>query len=285
MRKLLVLSSLALSLWSVALAPTVATATPSIAVYFDRALTQQYAECPYLGALDTVFVAVSGFSSTIEGVEYRIVFPPELLWIANLSPAPGLEIGDPVNGQTLALFAPLEASDRVIVREVLVLWQCEGCATVNIPIEFAANPQSGALRAVTSDLTFEDLTGQSSWICPTVAQNVATPSQTARVAPAAKVLEQCVLDCPRGDGGVILPGDPPGQHHTPDLDGDGLVSIVDFEAFWNAYVYSFDSDMDYYCSGALDLVDFVLFTRHWYHSVSVRVEPSTWGRIKAQYTD
>jgi hypothetical protein len=97
--------------------------------------------------------------------------------------------------------------------------------------------------------------------------------------------EQCVLDCPAGDGGVIIPGDPPDQHHTVDLDDDGAVSIVDFSLFIIAYDIEFDPNMDYYCSGNLDLIDFVLFTRHYLHTGSVPVESSTWGEIKAMFLE
>ena len=94
-----------------------------------------------------------------------------------------------------------------------------------------------------------------------------------------------VFACPAGDGGVILPGELPGEHHTVDFDNDGLVGIVDFSYFAAAYQFSFDPDMDFYCSGNLDLIDFVLFTRHWLHSGSIPVEPSTWGRIKAKFSE
>ena len=87
------------------------------------------------------------------------------------------------------------------------------------------------------------------------------------------------------NAGVILPGTEPGQHHSPDLDGDRVVSIVDLSLFAVDYLISFDPDMDFYCSGDVNLIDFVLFTRHWEHSASIPVVPSTWGNVKSRYLD
>ena len=270
--------------------------TPTIGIYFDKALTQLYADCPDLppgSVLDTLYLALSGFSTPVEGIEYKIDFPPEVMWLGDMvsdhGDIPrdrGLLIGDSFHGASMALLAPQDASNPVIILEILVLWMCQGCATTDITIEFAPHPDTGSLRAVTSELIFEDVVGLTSSICATCLG--CSPEQTAstsRAAPVESASDQCVLNCPAGDGGVILPGDPPGQQHTPDFDSDGLVSIVDFAEFAAVYVNVFDSDMDFYCSGNIDLIDFVLFTRHWLHTGSIPVEPSTWGRIKAQFSE
>jgi hypothetical protein len=236
--------------------------------------------------LDTLFVAVSGFTTPVEGIEYEILFPPEIMYIGEVGPENGLTIGDPVSGLSTAFFMPQDASSPVIIQELIVLWMCDGCTTINIPIEFAAHPLTGSLRAVTSDLVFEDVVGYSSWVCATcVGCNRGGITTTSRAVLANHASEQCVLDCPAGDGGVILPGGLPGQRHSPDLNDDGVVSIVDFALFAVNYLFSFDPDTDFYCSGNVDLIDFVLFTRHWQHTGSIPVEPSTWGNIKARYLD
>jgi hypothetical protein len=260
-------------------------------LYFDRALTQRVADCPDSppgSVLDTLYLAVSGFTTTIEGVEYQISFPPQMPYIGDVELDNGLWIGHPDPGRMLAFFSPLDASSPVIIQEFVVLWLCEGCTTTDIVINIAPHPMTGSLRAVTSALEFEDVIGLASIVCPEYickdyedGENAAT----ARAMPAIPASEQCVLDCPAGDGGVILPGTLPGQHHSPDLDGDGLVSIVDFAEFALVYMGPFDPDKDFYCSGNADLIDFVLFTRHWQHSNSTPVVPSTWGNIKARYLD
>ncbi|UCG50603.1 MAG: hypothetical protein JSW58_10370 [Candidatus Latescibacterota bacterium] len=289
MKRALVRSSLVLLLFSTAFIPVCAIGQPSIALYFDQALTQQHADCPDAPpgtVLDTLYLAAFGFSTPIEGIEYKIQFPPEIMWIGFSSPERGLKIGDPINGLSMALFTPQDASSPVIIEELIILWLCEGCVTTNILIEFAAHPMTGSLRAVTSDLVFQDVIGYTSVVCGgcvgCAPEGITTAS---RATTAGYALEQCILDCPAGDGGVILPGELPGQHHTPDLDGDGFVSIVDFSLFAVEYLMSFDPDKDYYCSDNVDLIDFVLFTRHWLHSGSIPVEPSTWGSIKAWFLD
>ena len=289
MKRALVRSGLVLLLLSAAFAPVRAIGTPSIALYFDRALTQRHAVCPDSPpgtVLDTLFVAVGGFTTPIEGIEYEILFPPEIIWIGDVELGNGLKIGNPINGLSMAFFAPQDASSPVVIQELIVIWICEGCTITNIPIAFAAHPMTGSLRAVTSDLVFEDVVGYSSWVCATcIACNHGAITTTSRAVSAIHASEQCVLDCPAGDGGVILPGGLPGQHHSPDFDEDGVVSIVDYAEFGVSYLMSFDPDKDFYCSGNIDLIDFVLFTRHWQHSVGTPVEPSTWGNIKARYLD
>ena len=290
MKSALIVSVLLLLLVSVASVPVHATGTPSIALYFDQALTKQYADCPESPpgtVLDTLYLAVSGFDVPLEGIEFLISFPPEVMYLGDLQNNNSLRMGIPDQGVSMAFITPLDASNPVLILELGILWMCEGCATTNIVIEFAAHPATGSLRAVTSDLVFEDVIGYPSYVCGTVpGSSPVVTTTTPRAVSEGQASEQCVLDCPAGDGGVIIPGDPPGQHHTPDLDNDGLVSLVDFSLFAATYIdLIFDPDMDFYCSGNLDLIDFVLFTRHWLHTGSVPVEPSTWGHIKERYSD
>ena len=290
MKRVLVESSLVLLLVSAAFSHVHATETPSIGLYFDKALTQRHHDmCPSAppgSVLDTLYVAIEGFSMPVEGIEYSIPFPPEIVWIGSIGSEIGIEIGDPISGVSIAFFTPLVASGRVVVQELLIIWMCEECMTTNILIEFAAHPATGSLRAVTSELAFQDVVGLSSVVCGTLpGDDPVGTADTSPAVPADYSAQQCVLDCPAGDGGVILPGDPPGEHHTPDLDNDGVVAIVDLSLFIIPYVDAFDPDMDYYCSGNIDLRDFVLFTRHWLHTGPVPVESTTWGGIKALFLD
>ncbi len=290
MKSALIGSVLILLLLSAVSVPVDATATPILELYFDRALTQQHANCPEAPAgsvLDTLYLVASGFDTPLEGIEYKIEFPPEIIWLGELESNDGLWMGTPDQGRTMAFFTPQDASGRVVIQEFVILWLCEGCATTNITIEFAPHPMTGSLRAVTSDLVFEEVIGFPSYVCGLVVGN--TPeltTTTPRAVPMGPAAEECVLVCPASDGGVILPGDPPSQLHTVDLNGDNLVDIVDFATFAQPYMAGmFDPDMDFYCSDNLDLIDFVLFTRHWLHTGSVPVEHSTWGEIKERYSD
>ena len=289
MKRVLVKSGIALLLLLFAsLVPLTAAGTPCVAVYFDRALTRQYADCPIAppgSVLDTLYVAVFGFSTPVEGIEFSIDFPQEVMYVADLEFSGGLRIGNTVEGVSVALFTPLEASNPVLLYEVLILWMCNGCTSVSFPIVPLPHPATGHLRAVTSDLVFEDVVGLTSLVCPFCTDDGPQPvAATARGVQRGSVSQMCILDCPAGDGGVIIPGEPPGEHHSPDLDGDGLVSIVDYSYFAMVYYLApFDPDKDFYCSGNIDLKDFVLFTRHWQHSEITPVESTTWGNIKARY--
>jgi hypothetical protein len=296
MKKSIVTPGLVLVLLFASIGPAQAQ-TPSIGIFFDINLTQQSAECPESppgSVLDTLYLALSGFSAPVEGIEYKILFPPEILWLADVTTVHddmpydrGLLLGNSNDGASMAFLTPQDASSPVVILEVLILWLCEGCATTNITIDFAAHPATGSLRAVTSELAFEDVLGLTSWVCVTCV--FCSPAQTLtnpRAVPVDYAADQCVLDCPSGDGGVLLPGDSPGQHHSPDFDNDGLVDIVDFAEFGTKYMdLIFDPDMDLYCSDNIDLIDFVLFTRHWLHTGSIPVEPTTWGKIKARYSE
>ena len=292
MKRTLVKSGLVLLLLSAVLAPVRAIGQPRlIGLYFDRALTQLVADCPDspMGTvIDTLYLAVSGFTTPIEGIEYQISFPPQMTWIDDVELDNGLWIDYPDQGRMIAFFSPLDASSPVIIQELVVAWLCEGCTTRDIPITIAPHPMTGSLRAVTSELEFEDVIGYTSIVCPTFAFKGCKHEEnavTTRAMPAIPVSEQCVLDCPAGDGGVILPGTLPGQHHSPDLDDDGVVTLVDFAEFALIYMGPFDPDKDFYCSGNHDLIDFVLFTRHWGNSESTPVVPCTWGNIRARYSD
>ena len=50
---------------------------------------------------------------------------------------------------------------------------------------------------------------------------------------------QCILNCPAGDGGVVGPG---AGNKSPDLNGDGIVNLIDlaiFAAAWPPGAYDF----------------------------------------------
>lgn len=290
MKSALIGSVLILLLLSAVSIPADATAVPILELYFDQALTRQYADCPNepVGSvLDTLYLVASGFDTPLEGIEYKIEFPPEILWLGDLELNNCLRLGTPDQGVSLAFFTPQDASGRVVIQEIVVLWLCEECVTTNATIEFAPHPMTGSLRAVSSDLVFRDVVGLPSYVCPTCGLcNPETNTAAPHSVPRGSAAEECVLVCPAGDGGVILPGDSPSQLHTVDLNGDNLVDIVDFATFAQFYLPApFDAGVDYYCTGNIDLIDFVLFTRHWLHSGSVPVERSTWGAIKEQYSD
>lgn len=74
---------------------------------------------------------------------------------------------------------------------------------------------------------------------------------------------QCILICPLGDGGVS----PGNGTKTVDLDGDGIVALVDLATFALSFPpnpYNFCVDFD--CNGIIGLVDLAIFAIHWGHA-------------------
>jgi hypothetical protein len=290
MSKFLIVTGLTAALLIAFLIPAGSAAAATVGVYFDRELTQQSTECPNAPAgsvLDTIYVAISGLAEPIEGIEFKVDFPPEIIWLGDVYPGNALMIGQTPYGVSMAFLDPPYSPERLEILKILVLWNCESCYTPDIPISVVAHPATESLRAVTSDLMFEDVVGQTSIVCgwccsgETPGMDSGMPRTTAMALTHA----ECVLDCPAGDGGVIIPGDPPGVHHSVDLNDDDIVDLVDFAMFAEVYTSIYDASVDYYCTGNIDLIDFVLFTRHWLHTASVPVRESTWGAVKMRYAD
>ncbi len=74
--------------------------------------------------------------------------------------------------------------------------------------------------------------------------------------------EGCRLNCPAGDGGIVnMDGS---GNHSPDLDGNGEVAVVDFALFATAFGTA-DVCSDFDCSGDVSIVDFALFATHFLH--------------------
>ncbi len=74
--------------------------------------------------------------------------------------------------------------------------------------------------------------------------------------------EGCWLNCPAGDGGLInANGD---GNKSPDIDGDGEVSVVDFALFASAFGGT-DPCSDFDCNGSVSVADFAIFAAHFQH--------------------
>ncbi len=72
----------------------------------------------------------------------------------------------------------------------------------------------------------------------------------------------CHLNCPEGDGGLI--NEEGSGDRSPDIDGSGDVTVVDFALF--AGVFGTNDDCsDYDCSGEVSVVDFAVFAGHFGH--------------------
>jgi hypothetical protein len=74
--------------------------------------------------------------------------------------------------------------------------------------------------------------------------------------------EGCFLNCPGADGGMVNAMG--SSNKSPDIDGDGLVSLSDFAQFGAVYGTG-DYCADFDCSGNVGLPDFALFASHYGH--------------------
>jgi hypothetical protein len=72
----------------------------------------------------------------------------------------------------------------------------------------------------------------------------------------------CWLNCPGQDGGWISDAGDGGK--SPDINGSGLVDVVDFAYFGAAYGES-DACSDFDCNGHVDISDFAIFATHMDH--------------------
>jgi len=264
---------------------------PIITVYFDRELTQTQKDCPGMLVEDTLYVAVSGFTSPVQGFEYMIDLPYPIMLTSEIDPPNCLSIGNSYyDGRSVAFVSPIDASTPVLIQELPVMWVCDGgCedpASHDQRVIVRPHPVTGYLRAVTSDLAFVDMVGIVSIVCPqTTCLGNCTELVRGATSPRGVAIAgaQCELTCPAGDGGVIVPGDPPPEVHTTDVDGDGVVWLYDFSWLFSGYLIAPTPDTDFDCNAATNLIDFVLFTRHWQHEAAVSTERTTWGSVKARY--
>jgi hypothetical protein len=94
----------------------------------------------------------------------------------------------------------------------------------------------------------------------------AFPGGEIRGQIVAAASDGCRLNCPAGDGGVVnLEG---AGNHSPDMNGDGQVTVADFALF----AADFGGDAvcsDFDCNGGVTVADFALFASHFIHAGSV----------------
>ncbi len=153
-------------------ASTLSAGVPNVAIFFDKNLRYMSGSCPYAPVgtvLDTVYVVANNFDMWMNAIEYRIDYPPQLLYISDLPPANTLVLGNSPYGITIAWTIPANAFIGLVVQKILVLWQCDGCPGYNYPVVVNPHPMTGYLRAVRwPDLVTVDAIGMTSLICAVI---------------------------------------------------------------------------------------------------------------------
>jgi hypothetical protein len=136
--------------------------TPKITVYFD---TGRAKDCPGPG-IDTVTVVAEGFDALLSGAEYKIDYPPSMIWLSDLN-TPPVSLGSSPTGISMGFALPQNGFEPVVLQRALILWNCVGCnASANNKISVVPHPVFGTIRATQWPInTFINATGRSSVVC------------------------------------------------------------------------------------------------------------------------
>jgi hypothetical protein len=171
-----------LVLLTLILAATAAHAqTPVLQIYYDSGMTQWSKDCPTSPPgteIANLYFVVHNFNSWISALEFRIDYPPRIVWLGDVIPHNTLSIGNTQNGIALAWPAPFDAFSAAVVAEARFVWMCDncysgsapaGCAGVTSVICPVGYPSSGLIRAVRwPDQGLIHAAVGGAWICPLV---------------------------------------------------------------------------------------------------------------------
>lgn len=125
------------------LASIAVAGTPTVAVYFDEALTIQGVDRLSPGQ-HTLYVVAENFEAYLTAIEYSIDYPPGMTWIEDVD-VPVVKIGTTPEGIAEAWGTPLDAFSRVVIAKVLVSW--EPPSESPDALEVKPHPKTGFIRA------------------------------------------------------------------------------------------------------------------------------------------
>ena len=140
---------------------------PNVQVYFDAALTQTSQDCG-VGS-QTLHVVAQGFGMWLSALEYQVLYPPEVMWLADIADPQRLDIGSSASGIASSWTIPLNAFSSVLVLDALVNWSptCD-CAGGASPLVVGPHPSTGAIRAVRwpDNVLITGIVGMTALVCP-----------------------------------------------------------------------------------------------------------------------
>jgi len=145
---------------------------PNVSVYFDEALQYTQGNCAGVGAVQYLYVAANNFGMWMSGIEYKIVYPVQLSWVADIIDEDYLSVGDSPLGIGVTFPIPAPAFDSFLVQRVFALWNCDNCdgvpTSAGWPLTVVGHPSSGVVRGVEfgSNRVVEAI-GMTSSICAT----------------------------------------------------------------------------------------------------------------------
>jgi hypothetical protein len=153
--------SLGIVLFTFCSAPEGFGQTPEVRIYFDASFYSSNGECPPTPpgtVIDTLYIVAEHFSDQISGIEYKINFVPQLIWLQDIIPSGSAE-GNTNTGVIQTWTNPQSASQKLLLMKVLFVWMCDNCfGNESVKLCPDSHPQTGYLRALK--------TADSAWIYP-----------------------------------------------------------------------------------------------------------------------
>lgn len=119
---------------------------PFIAVYFDQYYSKEALPpppcanpCPGVGVIDYLWIALVNANRYVTGVDFKVAYPPEMIWLADLGTQP-VTIGTTNTGFSMAWALPQNGYNVVPICQVQFMWNCSSCPAPNIPVTVVQNP-------------------------------------------------------------------------------------------------------------------------------------------------
>jgi hypothetical protein len=147
---------------------------PGMWIYFNEGLSKGVEEsCPDQppgSVLDSLYIVAKSFPVPISQIEYRVNYPPQILWLGDWIQS-GTAEGNTPTGIIQSWESPQDASTQLVLVKVLFIWMCQLCYDgTHIRICVDANPNTGFLRALTwpgPTVTYPD--SWEAFICPNIS--------------------------------------------------------------------------------------------------------------------
>jgi hypothetical protein len=158
------------------LSGAVCAQTPYIATYFDAAYSQETSPnpCPGIGVVDYMWVALANTNTFITGVEFKVAYPPQMIFLADLDTQP-VTVGTTNAGFSMSWALPQNGFYKIPVCKVQFLWACDFCPAPNIPIVVVPNPFTGFLGYTDFPAYAPfNAVGLTALICQTIPANEST---------------------------------------------------------------------------------------------------------------
>lgn len=107
----------------------------------------QYTEnCPGVGVQDEIYFVALNFDMFIAGVQFAVVYPPLMTWLADVD-IPPVTIGSTPGGISCGYGVPLNGYSTVVLFRALIVWNCASCEVLNEKVEVVAHPVFGTIEA------------------------------------------------------------------------------------------------------------------------------------------